>query len=53
MAKHESKHHSPKHVSSTGTKLAENPFQTKLQELLKQKKYRQALEEIKKNQRSH
>ncbi|MFW9257916.1 tetratricopeptide repeat protein [Nostoc sp. CALU 546] len=53
MAKHESKHHSPKHVSSTGTKLAENPFQVKLQELLKQKKYRQALEEIKKNQRSH
>jgi len=53
MAKHESKQHSPKHVSNTETKLAENSFQVKLQELLKQKKYRQALEEIKKIQRSH
>jgi tetratricopeptide (TPR) repeat protein len=53
MAKHQSKQHSKKHVSSTGTKLTENSFQTQLQELLKQEKYRQALEEIKKIQRSH
>ncbi|WP_373529623.1 tetratricopeptide repeat protein [Nostoc sp.] len=53
MAKHESKQHSQKNVSNTDKKLAENSFQVKLQELLKQKKYRQALEEIKKIQRSH
>ncbi len=52
MAKDKSKHHSPPQVSSTGTKLAENSFQTQLQELLKQEKYRQALEEIKKIRKS-
>ncbi|MEH2073188.1 MAG: tetratricopeptide repeat protein [Nostoc sp.] len=53
MAKHQSKQRSQQHVSNTGTKVAENSFQMQLQELLKQKKYRQALEEIKKNQRLH
>ncbi|MCW5316859.1 tetratricopeptide repeat protein [Nostoc sp. KVJ3] len=53
MAKHQSKQSSQQQVSSTETKVAENSFQMQLQELLKQKKYRQALEEIKKNQRSH
>ncbi|MEC4812182.1 MAG: tetratricopeptide repeat protein, partial [Scytonema sp. PMC 1069.18] len=53
MAKHQSKNRSPRHVSSTGTELTENSFEIQLQELLKQKKYRQALEEIKKIQRSH
>ena len=53
MAKHQSKQHSQPQVSSTETKVAENSFQKQLQELLNQKKYRQALEEIKKNQRLH
>ncbi|MCC5627388.1 tetratricopeptide repeat protein [Nostoc sphaeroides CHAB 2801] len=53
MAKHQSKQRSQQHVSNTGTKVGENSFQMQLQELLKQKKYRQALEEIKKNQRLH
>ncbi|MBR8833950.1 MAG: tetratricopeptide repeat protein [Stigonema ocellatum SAG 48.90 = DSM 106950] len=53
MAKHQSKQPSQKRVSSTEPKLAENSFEMQLQELLKQKKYRQALEEIKKIQRSH
>ncbi|MTJ53211.1 hypothetical protein FJR38_11440 [Anabaena sp. UHCC 0253] len=53
MAKHQSKQHSQQQVSSAETKIAENSFQVQLQELLNQKKYRQALEEIKKNQRSH
>ena len=52
MAKNQSKQHSPQ-VSSTETEVAENSFQKQLQELLNQKKYRQALEEIKKNQRTH
>ena|GEM_PF-458031 len=51
MAKDQSKQRSKQHVSSTGSK-AENSFEIQLQELLKQKKYRQALEEIKKVQRS-
>jgi tetratricopeptide (TPR) repeat protein len=53
VAKHQSKQRSQQHVSNTETKVAENSFQIQLQELLKQKKYRQALEEIKKNQRLH
>ncbi len=53
MAKHQSKQRSQRHVSSTGTELTENSFGMQLQELLNQKKYRQALEEIKKIQRSH
>lgn len=53
MAKHQSKHRSQQQVSSTGTELAENSFEMQLQELLALKKYRQALEEIKKIQRSH
>jgi tetratricopeptide (TPR) repeat protein len=53
VAKHQSKQRSQQQVSSTETKLAENSFEMQLQELLKQKKYRQALEEIKKIQRSH
>lgn len=53
MAKHQSKQRSQQHVSSTGTELTENSFGMQLQELLKQKKYRQALEEIKKIQRAH
>ncbi|MEA5505024.1 tetratricopeptide repeat protein [Halotia wernerae UHCC 0503] len=53
MAKHQSKQRSQQHVSSTGTELTENSFGMQLQELLKQKKYRQALEEIKKIQRTH
>ncbi|MDZ8049944.1 MAG: tetratricopeptide repeat protein [Aulosira sp. ZfuVER01] len=52
MAKQHSKQPS-KQVSSTGKELTENSFQMQLQELLKRKKYRQALEEIKKIQRSH
>ncbi|MEA5618212.1 tetratricopeptide repeat protein [Cronbergia sp. UHCC 0137] len=55
MAKHQSKHQSKQRsqqqVSSTETKVTENSFQNQLQELLNQKKYRQALEEIKKHQR--
>ncbi len=51
MVKNKSKQHSQPQVSSTETKVAENSFQQQLQELLNQKKYRQALEEIKKNQR--
>ena len=50
MAKDQSKHRSKQHVSSTGSKV-ENSFEIQLEELLKQKKYRQALEEIKKVQR--
>jgi tetratricopeptide (TPR) repeat protein len=53
VAKHQSQQRSPQPVSSTGTKLAENPFESQLQALLKQKKYRQALEEIKKIHRTH
>ncbi|QLE58988.1 tetratricopeptide repeat protein [Nostoc sp. TCL26-01] len=53
MAKHQSKQHSQPQVSSTGTELTENSFRMQLEALLKQKKYRQALEEIKKIQRSH
>ncbi|BAY42209.1 lipopolysaccharide assembly protein B (plasmid) [Nostoc sp. NIES-2111] len=53
MAKHQSKQRSQQHVSSTGTELTENSFRMQLQELLKQQKYRQALEEIKKIQRTH
>lgn len=53
MAKHQSKQRSQRDISSTGKKLAENSWEIRLQELLEQKKYRQALEEIKKNQRSH
>ena len=53
MAKHQSKHRSQQQVSTTGTELAENSFEMQLQELLDLKKYRQALEEIKKIQRSH
>ncbi|GAA6616395.1 tetratricopeptide repeat protein [Scytonema sp. NUACC26] len=53
MAKHQSKNHSPQNASSTGIGLHENSFEKQLQELLNQKKYRQALEEIKKIQRSH
>ncbi len=51
MAKDQSKKRSQQHVSNIESKPAENSFQIQLQELLKQKKYRQALEEIKKNQR--
>ena len=51
MVKNQSKQHSQPQVSNTETKVAENSFQKQLQELLNQKKYRQALEEIKKNQR--
>ncbi len=50
MAKNQSKQRSQEHVSSTSK--AESSFDMQLQELLKQKKYRQALEEIKKIQRS-
>ncbi len=53
MAKHQSKHHSQPQVSNTGTQLTEKSFGIQLQELLRQKKYRHALEEIKKVQRSH
>ena len=53
MVKNKSKQHSQPQVSNTETKVAENSFQQQLQELLNQKKYRQALEEIKKNQRLH
>jgi tetratricopeptide (TPR) repeat protein len=53
VAKHQSKHSSQQQISSTGIEFAENSFGMQLQELLKQKKYRQALEEIKKIQRSH
>lgn len=51
MAKHQSKQRSQQDTSSTGPQ-AEKSFETRLQELLKQNKYRQALEEIKKIQRS-
>ncbi len=51
MAKNQSKQRSQQHVSSKkSTDL--RSFDMQLQELLKQKKYRQALEEIKKIQRS-
>ncbi len=53
MAKHQSKQRSQQQVSTAGTELTENSLKMQLQELLKQKKYRQALEEIKKIQRSH
>jgi tetratricopeptide (TPR) repeat protein len=53
VAKHQSQKRSPQPVSSTGTKLAENSFESQLQALLKQQKYRQALEEIKKIHRTH
>jgi tetratricopeptide (TPR) repeat protein len=53
VVKNKSKQHSQPQVSNTETKVAENSFQQQLQELLNQKKYRQALEEIKKNQRLH
>ncbi|MBW4506940.1 MAG: tetratricopeptide repeat protein [Scytonematopsis contorta HA4267-MV1] len=53
MAKHQSKHRPQQQVSTTGTELAENSFERQLQELLDLEKYRQALEEIKKIQRSH
>ncbi|MDB9329107.1 hypothetical protein PN483_01070, partial [Nodularia spumigena CS-591/04] len=53
MAKHQAKQHSQQQVSNTGTKVAENSFRKQLQELLNKRKYRQALEEIKKNKRSH
>ncbi|MEA5552099.1 hypothetical protein VB713_14215 [Anabaena cylindrica UHCC 0172] len=53
MAKHQSQQRSQQQVSSTETKVTENSFQKQLQELLNQQKYRQALEEIKKHQRSH
>ncbi|MBD2300973.1 tetratricopeptide repeat protein [Nostoc sp. FACHB-190] len=52
MAKHQSKQQVAK-VANTETELTANSFGMQLQELLKQKKYRQALEEIKKIQRSH
>ncbi|MDF5730201.1 MAG: tetratricopeptide repeat protein [Rhizonema sp. PD38] len=51
MAKDKSKQRSQQHVSNTESKSAGNSFQRQLQELLKQKKYARALEEIKKNQR--
>ncbi len=53
MAKHQSKQRSQQHVSSTGTEITENSFGMLLEELLDLKKYRQALEEIKKIQRTH
>jgi tetratricopeptide (TPR) repeat protein len=53
VAKHPAKQSPQSPVSNTDTKTVENSFQIKLQTLLKQKKYRQALEEIKKIQRSH
>ncbi|MBW4617828.1 MAG: tetratricopeptide repeat protein [Cyanosarcina radialis HA8281-LM2] len=53
MAKQQSQKRSPQQVSSKGTELAVNSFESQLQALLKQKKYRQALEEIKKIQRTH
>ncbi|WP_042342450.1 tetratricopeptide repeat protein [Calothrix sp. PCC 7507] len=53
MAKHQSKQPSQQNVSSTGTEITKNSWEMQLQELLKQQKYRQALEEIKKIQRSH
>ncbi|MDJ0733160.1 MAG: tetratricopeptide repeat protein [Nostocaceae cyanobacterium] len=53
MAKHQSKQRSHQQISSKGTELSENSLGMKLQELLGQQKYRQALSEIKKIQRSH
>jgi tetratricopeptide (TPR) repeat protein len=53
VAKHQSKHRSQQQVSTTGTELTEKSFGMQLQQLLAAKKYRQALEEIKKIQRSH
>jgi tetratricopeptide (TPR) repeat protein len=53
VAKHQAKSSPTSLASSTDTKSAANSFQTQLQELLKGKKYRQALEEIKKIKRSH
>jgi tetratricopeptide (TPR) repeat protein len=53
VAKHQFKHRSQQQISSTGTELTENSFGMQLQHLLALKKYRQALEEIKKIQRSH
>jgi tetratricopeptide (TPR) repeat protein len=53
VAKHQSKHHQQPQLSTTGTQLDEKSFGMELQELLRQKKYRQALEEIKKVQKSH
>lgn len=53
MAKHQSKQRSQQQVSSTKTEITENSLGMQLQELLKQKKYRQALTEIRKIQRSH
>lgn len=53
MAKHQSKHRSQPQASSTGTELTEKSFGMQLQELVELKKYRHALEEIKKIQRLH
>ena len=53
VAKHQSKQRSQQQVSSTRTELTENSLGMQLQELLKQKKYRQALAEITKIQREH
>lgn len=53
MAKHQSKHRSQPQASSTGTELTEQSFGMQLQELVDLKKYRHALEEIKKIQRLH
>ena len=53
MAKQQSKQRSQQQVSRTGTELSENSWAMKLEELLKQQKYRQALSEIPKIQRSH
>jgi Tetratricopeptide repeat len=52
VAKHQFKQSLQQQIPITGTE-PEKSFGTQLQELLKQKKYRQALEEIKKIQRSH
>lgn len=54
VVKHSStKQHSPQPALNQEIKNAGNSFSTHLQDLLKQKKYRQALEDIKKHQRSH
>jgi tetratricopeptide (TPR) repeat protein len=52
VAKHQSKHGSQQQISSIGTEFTEKSFGMQLKELLDLKKYRQALEEIKKIQRS-
>jgi tetratricopeptide (TPR) repeat protein len=53
VPKQQSKQRSKQDVSSTGQNLAENTVETRLQELLEKQKYRQALEEVKKIQRTH